>query len=284
MKFQIFFFKENTRSIDIESLVNFLLEDENTCTSNEEDQFCVDYHNRLIDLDFSFVFSRVSRVPDIARLDPRYLDLDCYVEFDMLLPLFKVNIISNLIEKVCGRFNFLIYNYLFNDVSPFTRDIIKQAYDRTRRLYKEKFPAEYQGLTFVSKSILDVYYKYLVDAKATSEYYEDKYLFSNTYFGVNSSNNEVCLIADFKLERSFVIPPNVDIILLELNDNRFYYRYKEVEVLLKKFLKDFPGFIGNTKMIDESSLKKIKKILTKMKVQPVLDRIVLIDKESLIDF
>lgn len=284
MKFQIFFFKENTRSFDSEALVSFLLENEWIEAVNEDDQFALNYSNKLIGLDFSFIFSKVSRVPDIARLSPKYLDLDCYVEFDMLLPMFKVATITNIIEKIASRFNFLIYNYLFEDVTSFSNDIIKQAYDRARRIYKEKYLVEYQGLTYVSKVKLDAYYKYLLDAKSTNEYYNNKYLFLDAYFGLNHTTSNVVFVSKFRLDCALIIPPNVDIVEIEVNGVKSLYNYKEIEVLIKKHIKEFPGFVGNTKMIEESSLKKVKKIISKLKVQPLLDRITVIEKESLIDF
>ncbi|MFI3252520.1 MAG: hypothetical protein R3Y60_05230 [bacterium] len=284
MKFQIFFFKENTRSLDTPALVDFLLEDENMSLVTTDDQVSINYSNSLVGLDYSLIFTKTSRVPDIARLSPKYLDLDFFVEYDMLLPLFKVNMISSVIEKICSRFNLLIYNYLFEDVTSFTRDIIKTGYDRARRLYKEKYPSEYQGLVFVTKSKLDAYYKYVLDAKATNEYYNNKYLFLDAYFGLNVEKGEMCLISNFRLDCSLIIPPSVDVIELELNGNKFYYDFKEVEVLIKKYIKEFPGFVGNTKMIDENHIKKVKKILSKMKVKPIMERISLVEQERLIDF
>lgn len=284
MKFQIFFFKENTRSLDTPALVDFLLEDENMSLVTTDDQVSINYSNSLVGLDYSLIFTKTSRVPDIARLSPKYLDLDFFVEYDMLLPLFKVNMISSVIEKICSRFNLLIYNYLFEDVTSFTRDIIKTGYDRARRLYKEKYPSEYQGLVFVTKSKLDAYYKYVLDAKATNEYYNNKYLFLDAYFGLNVEKGEMCLISNFRLDCSLIIPPGVDVIELELNGNKFYYDFKEVEVLIKKYIKEFPGFVGNTKMIDENHIKKVKKILSKMKVKPIMERISLVEQERLIDF
>ncbi len=284
MKFQIFFFKENTRQLDMKALVDFLCEDESIKIQDGADDFSLIYNNKLVGLNYSFIFSKISRVPDIARLSPKFLDLDCYVEFDMLLPLFKVEMISSLIEKVCSRFNFFIYNYLFEDVTVFSKDIIKQAYDKARRLYKQKFLAEYQSLHYISKSKLDTYFKYLVDAKMTNQYYNDKYIFLNAQFAMSQEQSEPLLLSEFSLDAPIVIAPNVDLVEIFMHDNRFIYKYSDIEQLIKKYLKDFPGFVPNTKMIEESNLKKVRKIITKMKVKPIMERVMIIDQERLIDF
>ncbi len=284
MKYELFFFKENTRKYDVQELVEFLLEDECMSIAEHEDKLSLNYSNNLVKLDYNLHFTKASRVPDIARLNPKYLDLDFYVEFDVLLPMFKVDLIINLVEKICNRFGFSIYHVWFEDVTNFRRNIIQASYDKVRMSYKEQFSHEYQPLNYVHKDKLNGYYKYTLDAKATNEYYNNQYLFLNVYFAKNQNNNQVKLITELNLECSTIIPPYVDILVIDLHGKKEYYDYNQVFELISKFTKEFPGFVGNTKMIEEKNIKKISKILNKMKVSPITDRIEKISEESLVDF
>ncbi len=284
MKFEIFFFKQNTREYDVDELINFVLTDRNMSLINEDDKVILKYSNDLISLDYNLCFTRASRVPDIARLNPMYLDLDFYVEYDLVLPIFKLNMISNLIESLCSRYGFSIYNYLFDDVSPFSRELIAKSYTKVREVYKEKFLSEYKALNYVLKDKLEGYYKYILEAKTMRESLNNEYLFSDTYFVKNALTDKANLVAELNLDAACVIPPFVDLIVLEKNGEKQKYSYLKFLELTEKYLLDFPGFIGNAKMINNKNLKKIKKIVAKMKLQPVLDSTITIKDESLIDF
>lgn len=284
MKYELYFFKENTRKYDAEELIEFLLEDKNMKYEVNEDTVSLFYKNDLVKLEYSLNFTKSSKVPDIARLNPMYLDLDFYIEFDVLFSTFKLNLIISLVEKICRRFGFSIYHVWFEDVTPFRKDIIVSSYDKVRMTYKEQFPLEYQPLNYVHKEKLDAYYSYILDAKATNAYYDNKYLFLPIYFGRNLTFNQINLITELNLETSTIIPPYVDIIVIEMNGVKEYYQFIEVLSVISKFTKEFPGFIGNTKMIEEKNAKKIRKLLSKMKVKPITDRIEKIQEESLVDF
>lgn len=284
MKYELFFFKENTRAFDVEALIEFLLEDENMEMVKEEDKVSIVYKNKLISLDFNLIFTRMSRVPDLSRINAKYLDLDFYVEIDAILPMFKLDMIIGYVEKICTRFNFLIYNVLFEEPTTFRRDIINQSYDIVRRNYKEKFPMEYSALNYIMKNKLEGYYKYIVDAKSINTYYNNQYAFLNLYFAKNLTFNQVNLVVELSLESATIIPPFVDIIAIEVNGMKQYYDYRGFLDKTSKYIVDLPGFIGNTKKIDAKSIKKVKKIVNKMKLTPILDKMEKINEESLIDF
>lgn len=284
MKYEIFFFKENTRIFDAEALVAFLLEDENMKMVDKGDQVSIIYKNDLIGLNYSLHFTKVSRVPDLARISPKYLDLDFYIDIDILLPMVKLNVMINLIEKICNHFDFLIYNVLFEGVTHYSRDIITKTYDIVRRGYAEKYQQEYNSLNFINKSKLDGYYRYVLDAKATNEYYNNKYLFLGAYFSKNYTTNEVFVVCDLQLESAIIIPPFIDFIVFERNGVKTLFKANEVINFLGKFVKDFPGFPGNAKMIEEKKIKKIKKLLNKKKLVPIDERIDKVNEGSLIDF
>ncbi len=284
MKYELFFFKENSRSYDVEELMNLILSDSNFSMRNSADKVTLVYSNRIVKLDYTLNFTKSSRVPDIARVSPKYLDLDFYVEFDVLLPMYKLNLIINTVEKICKAFGFSIYHVWFEDVTPFRRNIIQASYDKVRVSYKEQFPMEYQPLNYVHKDKLEGYYRYTLEGKATSEYYNNKYYFLDLYFAKNLNINTVKLVTELKLETSTIIPPFVDIIVIEKDGKKDYYDYNEFLPLISKFTKEFPGFVGNAMMFDEKSVKKINKIVSKMKLKPLTDRIEKITEESLVDF
>lgn len=284
MKFELFFFKENTRTYDVEALINLILSDSSFSLRNADDRLTLKYSNQIVKLDYSFNFTKASRVPDINRVSPKFLDLDFYVEFDVLLPTYKLNLIINTIENVCRTFGLSIYHVWFEDVSAFSKTLITDAYDKVRLSYKDQFPLEYKPLKYISKDKLEAYYRYTLEGKATNEYYNNQYYFLDLYFVENLTYNRVKLATELKLESSIIIPPFVDVIVIEKNGKKSYYDYDAVFQQINKYTKEFPGFIGNAVMIEEKNIKKVVKVITKMKLNPTVDRIEKISEESLVDF
>ena len=129
MKYELFFFKEGNRYLNIEELFNFF----NYCpfisVDTSKDEVEARYSNPNIDLEASFHLTKVSKVPDIHRLDARYLDLDIYLSIDPMMPLYKVNVIMDLVSDLCQKFDFYTYNILFENVAPFRKDLIMKSYE-----------------------------------------------------------------------------------------------------------------------------------------------------------
>ena len=116
MKYELFFFKEGNRYLNLDELFSFF----NYCpfitVDTTKDEVEARYVNKAIDLEASFHITRVSKVPDIHRLDPKYLDLDIYLSIDPMMPMYKVGIIIDLVSDLCQKFDFFVYNILFENV------------------------------------------------------------------------------------------------------------------------------------------------------------------------
>ena len=106
MKYELFFFKEGNRYLNIEELFNFF----NYCpfisVDTSKDEVEAKYYNPSIELEASFHLTKVSKVPDIHRLDPKFLDLDIYLSIDPMMPLYKVGVILDLVSDLCQKFDF----------------------------------------------------------------------------------------------------------------------------------------------------------------------------------
>ena len=85
MKYELFFFKENNRYLDLDELFSFFNYCPYITVVPNGDEVEAKYYNPAIDLKASFFLTKVSKVPDIYRLDPKYLDLDIYLSIDDIL-------------------------------------------------------------------------------------------------------------------------------------------------------------------------------------------------------
>ena len=62
-----------------------------------------------------------------------YNDINIRLEVPVLLPTFKANILFDICKELCQKFNFYIYNELYEDVSSFRLPMLVQAYNKIKQ-------------------------------------------------------------------------------------------------------------------------------------------------------
>lgn len=250
-----------------------------------KDEVEAKYVNKAIDLEASFHITRVSKVPDIHRLDPKYLDLDIYLSIDPMMPIYKVGIIIDLISDLCQKFDFFIYNILFENVAPFRKDLIIKSYEKIRELYKVKYPMEYTSLNYVPKDKVNDVFKYLYERKDLETYcHEENLYFPIPRFIKSLSTGEIYCAVDLEEGENFVFPPRCDLIFYRHDEITKIVYFDELMSVIDKYCHDLPGFIHNTKVLNKTGVKRLKKIMTKANFTQVTEVFTNVELETIIDF
>lgn len=285
MKYELFFFKENNRYLDIEELFRYF----NYCpyitvdTSKEDVE--VVYYNKAIELKASFHLTKVSKVPDIYRLSPKFLDLDIYLSADPMMPMFKFNVLVDFVSDLCKKFDFSVYNILFEDVSIFRKELVLKSYELMRSAYNEKFPMEYTSLNYVPKEKVNDIFKYLYERKDLETYcHGDDLYFPVPYFVKSNSTGQVYLASDLEEDKLYVFPPQCDLLFYRNNDKFEIIYADELLSVVEKYTYDLPGFIHDTKVLDKTGARKLRKIISRTKFSEINDSFSNIDLETIIDF
>ena len=285
MKYTLFFFKENNRFIDIEELFRFFSRSPFFEIDIQEENVFFNYSNQDIGLKAKFIISKSSKVPDVYRLNPKYLDLDIRLELDLLLPTFKVNILLDIVNELCQRFNFVIYNQLFEDVSPYRKDLVIQSYEISRNEYKQKNPLEYNVLNYIAKDKLTDSFKYLFEREELIKYYESEGLyFPDVQFLKSNTNGKVYLACHFVEDKTYVFPPNIDLIFANKGGMVKPLYADEVLSAFERHSYELPGFGRNTRVLNKAGVKKAKKIINRIAFTEVCDTFNEVNKDSIIDF
>lgn len=285
MKYELFFFKENNRYLDVEELFSFFNYCPYITIDTSKDEVEAKYYNAAIELSASFHLTKVSKVPDIYRLDPKYLDLDIYFSIDPMMPIYKVGIILDLVSDLCQKFNFYVYNVLFENVMPFRKDLVLKSYELMRTAYKEKYPMEYTSMNYIPKEKSNDIFKYLYERKDLETYYHsDNLYFPTPYFIRDNSTGQIYLACDLIDDKLFVFPPQTDLLFYKQDDRLKIIYLDELVSVIEKYTYDLPGFIHNTKVLDKNGVKKIKKIISKSAFSEINTEFSHIDLETIIDF
>lgn len=267
MKFRYYFFKEKDRVYDKAELLTYL-EAQPFMTLEQDGAIKVaKYHNTIINMDASFILNTKSIVPNIQRLNPAFLDLNIYVEFDILNNTYKVCKIIDMIEVICKRFNFSVYNEYFEDVSQFKRQLLVNTFELVKLGYKKKYEEEFMAYSKLNKESLDYIYSFL-EIKDQIQNIEN-YQILNYVFLREKETRSVYIGIDLDITKPFVIPPCAQLVRLTLNDEVRIVSYQELKKKISKYLTMVDARIFDTLMVEEKNFRKVKKIISKLKLDEV---------------
>ena len=267
MKFRYYFFKEGTRVYDKAELLTYLEAQPYMRLLQEGAIKVAKYHNTVINMDADFIFNTKSIVSNIQRLDPKYLDLNIYVEFDVLNNTYKVSKIVDMIEVICKRFGFSVYNEYFEDVSPFKRSLLINAFELVKVGYKKKYEEEFMNYSRLDKESLASIYSFLEIKDQIQNL--DGYDFLNYVFFKENESRRVYVGVDMDLKKPFVIPRCVKLVRIDTGTSRIIVSYEDLKKKIDKYLGLVDARLYDVLMVDEKSFKKARKIILKTKFDEV---------------
>ena len=269
MIFRYYFLKEGSRVYDKSELITYLQAQPYVKFLDDGVIKKAIYHNTVLNFEATFVFNNKSIINRIEKLDPKYLDLNLYVEFNLLNNTFKVNRLIDIIQEICQRFNFAVYNEFFEDVSPFDRSLMINVFNVCKNAYKKKSEDdsynEFTNYSKLSRDSFDQIYSFLEvkeSLESSSDYKALDYVFlreretRNAYVAINLTNlNEGC-----------IIPPGVKLVQYVQDGERIVISYDELLKKISKFLTNISSNGNyNILLLQDKYVKKVKKVLTKSK-------------------
>ncbi len=99
-QFHIHFFKEKSRKIDLDTLIQFFDDIEGIKTEMDEQSVRFLYTHPRLGHQAKFLITPKSQVPDIYRLSPRFLDLNFHLEMPLLTPNYIANHLFEIVKKI----------------------------------------------------------------------------------------------------------------------------------------------------------------------------------------
>lgn len=267
--FNIHFFKEKSRKIDLEQLIAFFESIEGIHTEMDEKSVRFNYTHPRLSHDSLFVITPKSQVPDIYRLSPKFLDLNFHLELPILTPDYLAKHLFELVKKICDRFDFHIYNEMFEDVLPFKMDVVLKVFDMVKQAYITKNPLLLSDYHVLSKDKLSGILRYLDDLTELQKYYQELETYVPKYHFLVNEKKELMIGIEWKEHTLTVFPPHIDYVFYRLPNEIKVISFDEVYPLIEKLIIDVPGFIKGTKVIPKKTSGKVFKILKKHKFMKI---------------
>ncbi len=286
MKFRFYFFKEHTRTFDRADLYEYLNDNKyiKLDTETRQSEKIAYYDNRDIDLKAEFIFGEKSVVPDIHRISPQFLDLNIRIEFDILYPDYKINKLLNIVETMCKRYSFFVYNETFSDVLPYRRVTMLKAYDGIKQAYKIRHEEEFMQYSKIDSDELERVYHYVENKELLKNNYKEYNAIPLSYeFFRRPGSRKAFIGAKWDGLDPFIIPSNVQIFIY---DDGIIRKVIKFEDLLDNVSNSFEvindGMFG-IYMLNPKHIKKIKKHIIKTKYPEIQVNLKKIELESILD-
>ncbi|MFA6800506.1 MAG: hypothetical protein WCR19_00200 [Acholeplasmataceae bacterium] len=281
--FNIHFFKEKSRQIDLEQLITFLENIEGFKVEMDEKSVRFNYTHPRLNYKVLFMITPKSQVPDIYRLNPKFLDLNFHLELPILTPNYIASQVFEIVKKICDRFNFAIYNEMFENVLTFKMDTVFKVFTMLKDAYIEKNPIILNDYYYVATDKLYVIYRYLDDYLELQKYYQELDTYVPKYHFLSTNNKKLALGIEWKENSLTVFPIDLDYIFYRSDNHISVYSAAKVFELIEKYLSDVPGFIKGTKVITKQVNKKIHKLVKKAKLEDLKDQFKRVELRYMID-
>lgn len=265
--FRIHFFKEKTRQIDIDLLLNYFRDRDDFKTEMDETSVRFTYENKTLFVGYQYTITPRSTVPDIYRLSPNYLDVNIHVDMPILISDFMYQMFIKEIEKFTKTFKLFIYHPLFEDVMTFRYELLTEVYHMIKTKYIQKHHDELKDYVFIDQKILYKMLKYENDIIDLKAYYKDITTFVPKYQLLYNGQN---LIYAIEIQDGLltVIPPEINIVFIRMKDQSLKaFDYQSVSKKLESMLTKVPGTIEGTHVLLKQNLTKFYRILKKAKEQ-----------------
>lgn len=268
--FNIHFFKEKSRQIDIDTLIAFFEDIPGFRIEMDNQSVRFLYQHPQLGHTSRFLITPKSTVPDIYRLNPRFLDLNFRLEMPLLTPNYVANHLFEIVKKVCQRFDFHIYNEMFEDVLPFKSEVLLKVFEMLKGAYVEKNPVIMSNYFLMETEKLKRLYRYLDDYSELQKYYEELETYVPRYHFLQIENKQLVIGVEWQEQTLTVLPPDTDYIFYRIQDEIRPLSTDAVRDAIDAYLLDVPGFIKGTKVVPKKQLKRVHRILKRRKF-PIAD-------------
>lgn len=268
MKFKLYFFKEENRIFDRAELFDYLASNSymtlDTETRNSE-KIAI-YDNPNLNLKARFIFAEKSAISNIQAISANFYDLNITFEIDLLYPDYKLDKMLNIVEVICKRYRFFVYNETFSNALPFKRSAILMVYQKLKQGYKEKNEEEFMQYAKINSDDLYKVYSY-IESKDNLEknYAEYNAIPLNYEFFKRPGSRTAFLATRWDGMDPFIVPANTQIFIYDDGNVTKTIKFDDLINNIKHLLTILNDVYVTTYMLNPKYTKKVRKHILKTK-------------------
>lgn len=207
------FFRESSLDkLDLEKIMDFFSNNPNYRFFEEEDAFSIKYADEEFKFSYRFILTKKSRINQIYRLSPKYINLNFSLEMPVLIPRFLAQEVLGVAQRLCNMFQLSVYHETYDDISPFNITHLLVLFERIRSASIKQFG--YQGKYTYDFDKLSIVCKYQRSVANLQDYYKDQVEVNLVNPIVDINTNEASMSCIWKVGEAVLFPPYVDYIYI----------------------------------------------------------------------
>ena len=271
------FFRERVKDrIDFSDVIDvFFGELENCEITSDDDQVDIQITEPTFDFKYHFYITKRTRVTNIIKLNPSFVNTNILIEIPVLLPKFLVRKILKIVGDLCKRFELSIYHDMISDIQPFSMLDLLTHIDKETYIYKEQHPGKYY---YLDQRTLTTACTYLQVIPEIAESLVVDTVISPYDVLYDKETDKVVLSMSWQAGQPTVFPPLLDYVFVEEEGNLlsvipaetfFKYTRRLMHEIVKNKHFDYQLDMDLCYLNEKNALKA-KKLIRKMRRHVVL--------------
>lgn len=272
MAINIHFFRDSSLDkIDFAKVLEFFDSYPNFKTYYTDDEVQIDYRDDDFKFSYRYLITKKSRVNNIYKLNPKFLNVNFYLELPVLIPSFLVKEILTITQKICKLFDLEIYNDSFNDVQPFNLADVVVLFEDSRRQTIEDYGMQ-DKLPF-PKDKLDEVCRYQRSVGSLREYYHNEVEVNVVEPIIDKITNEYGISTTWTVGSPMVFPPHLSYVYIKDEQNLpFLVRSADFFSIVGKYLIEIVNFLPDMYILKAKQAKAARKTLGKLRKVAIIDQ------------
>lgn len=272
MAINIHFFRDSSlEKLDFSKVLEFFDSYPNFRTFYTEDEVQIDYRDDDFKFSYRYLITKKSRVNNIYKLNPMYLNVNFYLELPVLIPSFLVKEILTITQKICKLFDLEIYNDSFSDVQQFNLADVVVLFEESRKQTIEDYGMQ-DKLPF-QKDKLDEVCRYQRSVESLREYYHNEVEVNVVEAIFDKITNEYGISTTWTVGTPMVFPPHLSYIYIKDEQNLpFLVRNADFFSIVGKYLIEIVNFLPDMYILKAKQAKSAKKLLGKLRKVAIIDQ------------
>lgn len=272
MAINIHFFRNSSlEKLDFTKVLEFFDEYPNFKIFYTEDEVQVDFRDDDFKFSYRYLITKKSRVNQIYKLNPMFLNVNFLLELPVLLPSFLVKEILTITQKICKIFDLEIYNDAFKDVQPFNLADVVVLFEETRRQTIEEYGMQ-DKLSF-PKDKLDEICRYQRSIQSLREYYHNEVDVKLCEPIIDKVTNEYGISCSWDVGSPMVFPPHLSYVYVKEEQNiPFLVRSKDFMSIMNKYLIEIVNFLPDMYILKAKQAKSSRKVINKLRRVAITDQ------------
>ncbi|MGI6767579.1 MAG: hypothetical protein ACOX43_00560 [Bacilli bacterium] len=236
-----------------------------------DEEVQIDYRDDDFKFAYRYLITKKSRVSQIYKLNPQYLNVNFLLELPVLVPSFLVKEILALTQKLCKLFDLEIYNDAFQDVQPFNLADVVVLFEKMRSEAIAQYGMQ-DKLSF-EKDKLDEVCRYQRSVASLREYYHNEVEVNLVEPIIDKITNEYGISVVWNAGVPTVFPPHLSYIYVKEEQNiPFLVRRKDFMSIMGKYLIEIVNFLPDMYILKPKQAKASRKVLNKLRKVAIIDQ------------